>query len=169
MLSLDNNWSVLFPSISFAALTTFFAFEGRVDIKGKKQVCRFMLNLEAHGFPDNRRQRLLRHLLNDRREVMRYLFLLLGDDGALSLASLGDSTRNADGSVAAGAGFQADLPMLEALVRALEHSPEKLDQVASLVDELSSTDEGKALLPEGFEQIWRPLRHAREALSGNGR
>ncbi len=73
------------------------------------------------------------------------------------------------GNGAASEGYHAGLPMLEALVKALEHSPEKLDHVERLVSELSSTEEGQALLPQDFDQIWKPLWQARMELAKNGR
>jgi hypothetical protein len=166
-LSIGNDWTAAFASTSFQALTTFFAFEGRVDVDGESDVCRFMLNLECRGFPEDRRQRLLRHLLQDRQQVMRYLFLLLGEEAALSLSDVTGLSRHGNGS--ASEGYHADLPMLEALVKALEHSPEKLDHVERLVSELSSTEEGQALLPQDFDQIWKPLWQARMELAKNGR
>ena len=57
---------------------------------------------------------------------MRYLFLLLGEEGALSLSEISGSSRYAG---AGNGGFHADIPMLEALVKALERAPEKIDQV----------------------------------------
>jgi hypothetical protein len=168
-LSVVNDWRANFPATSFASLTTFFAFEGRATVNGKSDNCRFMLNLPARGFPQDRRQRLLRHLLKDRQQVMRYLFLLLGEEGSLSLSDFTELPRHANGSANANEGYRADLPMLEALVKALERSPEKLDHVERLVSELSSTEDGQSLLPEEFDQIWQPLWQARQELAKNGR
>ena len=161
--SLDpGNMSLHYPGLSFEALTTFFAFEGRVTIEGRTGTCRFVLNLPGTGYPENRRQRLLQFLLRDRDQVMRYLLLLLAEDGTLSVADL--TGAGSQGNGWDGLGFHADIPMLESLVRALERNPEKLDQVARFVTELQSSDEGRALLPEDFELIWEPLWAAREAL-----
>jgi len=166
VLSLGGGWAASFSS-SFAGLTTFFAFEGRISLEGKSNVFRFMLNLPSRGFPEDRRQRMLRYLLEDRQQVMRYLFLLLGEEGSLSLSDF--AGRSAGGSANASEGYHADLPMLEALVRALESNPEKLDHVERLVTELSSSEEGKALLPEEFDQIWQPLWQARKEMAKHGR
>ncbi len=165
-LSSDGGWSSSFSSVSFEGLTTFFAFEGRISVDGKSGACRFVLNLPSWGFPENRRQRLLRYLLKDQQQLMRYLYLLLGEEGALSLSEISGSSRFAG---TGNGGFHADIPMLEALVKALARAPEKIDQVAHLVTDLQNTEEGRVLLPKGFEQIWRPLWEAREELSKNGR
>ena len=72
-----------------------------------------------------------------------------------------------NGAGTQGAGFHADIPMLETLVRTLERSPEKLDHVAKLVTELQSTEEGRALLPDDFDLIWQPIWAARKELARN--
>jgi hypothetical protein len=163
-MTVKAGMQLVFPSLSFEALTTFFAFEGRVTAGGLSGTCRFVLNLPGTGFPENRRQRLLQFLLKDRSQVMRYLWLLLAEDGTLSLGDItgssGSGAMGADGQE----GFHADMPMLESLVRALDRNPDKLDQVARFVTELQSTEEGSALLPEDFDQVWKPLWAAREAL-----
>ena len=164
-LSSDGGWSSSFSSLSFEGLTTFFAFEGRLSVDGKSGACRFVLNLPSRGFPENRRQRMLRYMLKDQQQLMRYLFLLLGDEEALSLSEISRSSRY-EGT--GNGGFHADIPMFEALVKALERAPEKIDQVAHLVTDLQNTEEGRALLPKEFEQIWCPLWEAREELSING-
>jgi len=169
IISTASDWQAVFSSTSFESLTTFFAFEGRVIVDGKSDTCRFMLNLPSTGFPQDRRQRLLGHLLKDRQQVMRYLFLLLSEDGSFSLADFTEMPGNTGSSTSTNEGYHADLPMLEALVRALESNPEKLDHVERLVTELSSTEEGRALLPEEFDQIWQPLWQARKALVKHGR
>ena len=161
----DGDWSSSFSSVSFEGLTTFFAFEGRIFVDGRSGVCRFVLNLPSKGFPESRRQRLLRYMLKDQQQLMRYLFLLLGEEGALSLSEISGSSRYAG---AGDGGFHADIPMLEALVKALERAPGKIDQVAHLVTDLRSTEEGRALLPQEFEQIWDPLREARKELTRRG-
>ena len=161
-LDSDTGMSLHYPGLSFEALTTFFAFEGKVTVEGRTGTCRFVLNLPGTGYPDNRRQRLLQFLLRDRDQVMRYLLLLLAEDGTLSVADLTGAASL--GSGWDGTGFHADIPMLESLVRALERNPEKLDQVARFVNELQGTEEGRALLPEDFDLIWEPLWVAREAL-----
>ena len=165
-LSSDGGWSSSFSSVSFEGLTTFFAFEGWISVDGKSGACRFVLNLPSRGFPENRRQGMLRYMLKDQQQLMRYFFLLLGEEGALSLSEISGSSRSAG---TGNGGFHADIPILEALVKALARAPEKIDQVAHLVTDLQNTEEGRVLLPKGFEQIWRPLWEAREELSRNGR
>lgn len=165
LLISNGGWSSSFSSVSFQGLTTFFAFEGRIHADGRSDVCRFVLNLPSKGFPENRRQRLLLCMLKNQQQLMRYLFLLLGEEGELSLSPISGYSRYAG---AGNRGFHADIPMLETLVKALERTPEKIDQVANLVAELQNTEEGRALLPQEFGQIWHPLWEAREELTRHG-
>jgi hypothetical protein len=43
------------------------------------------------------------------------------------------------------------------MVRALAHDPRKLDDIARLVRDLERADAGRALLPEDWSAIWRPI------------
>ena len=162
----NSGLELTYHLVSFQSLTTFFAFEGRVTVNGKSDVCRFVLNLPCAGFPDNRREQLLLHMLTDRAQVMRYLLLLLAEDGSLSLSDITGSLQQA-GTGTPQESFHAAIPMLESLVRALDRSPEKLDHVGKLVTELQSTEEGRALLPDDFDLIWEPLWAARKELARN--
>lgn len=165
-VSVGNKVELAYRGMSFQSMTTFFAFEGQVTVNDKSGICRFVLNLPCTGFPENRRQQLLRYMLKDREQVMRYLLLLLAEDGTLSLSDLAGNLQQA-GSGTQGEGFHTAIPMFESLVRALERSPEKLDHVEKLVTELQSTEEGRALLPDDFDQIWEPLWAARKELARN--
>ncbi len=156
---------VHFRHVSFTALTSFFAFEVEIALGDRKHESRFVLNLPASGFPQNRRERLLRHLLKSPEQVMRYLLLLLAADGALSVEDFGQVGKGRWGN---GKSFQPNLPMLESLVQTLYRDPGKLDQVANFLAELSSTEEGRQLLPDDLDLIWQPIWQAREALRNGG-
>ena len=55
--------------------------------------------------------------------------------------------------------------LFELLVRALERSPERLDDVAGLIQELGPAENGETILPEQFEAIWRPIWEARARIT----
>ncbi len=97
--------------------------------------------------------------------MLAYLRLLLAEGGADGLLPLPPSGLSS-GDVAkdAGAGWLlGDAPLFEALVRALESDPGKLDMVARLVEDLDGHEEDATLLPEDFERIWKPIWAARKA------
>ncbi len=143
-------------ALSFKALTSFFAFEITARRKGKKLTTRFVLNLPLRGAPEDRQNRILLALLENRRQVLRYLLMLLADDGGLMVVrDLGTDGRADSG--AEGDGNCTSMPLLEALLSTLERQPGRLDQVAQLVKDLRSTAEGRALLPERFDEIWEPI------------
>ena len=145
--------------VSFKAITSFFAFEVMVRRRGQKLISRFVLNLPLRGAPDDRQDRILLSLLENRRQVLRYLLMLLAEDGATMIirdfAPAGHGVLGESGN-----GFST-VPLLESLLSTLERQPNRLDQVARLVDDLRRTAEGRALLPERFDEIWEAIWEAR--------
>jgi hypothetical protein len=96
--------------------------------------------------------------LKDRATVLRLIYLLLSSD-ELSVAKIVSSSG---GSAAFDLhGGLGGLPLLEAMVRALARDPDSLAPVERLIEDLNRTEEGRALLPEGLEEIWGPVRAAR--------
>jgi len=146
-----------FEGLSVDAITSFFAFE--VTDRDATLARRFVLNLRLQGEPANRRERMLRNLLENREGVLRYFLLLLLDEGArqFGLPDLNPSAEKKLGTP--WRLFEASL--FESLVRALDRDPERIDQVAQVVADLRQTAEGQALLPEDFDAIWLPLMSVR--------
>ena len=54
--------------------------------------------------------------------------------------------------------------LLEAMLRALSRNSESLDQVDNLICDLRQSPEGRALLPEGLDEIWEPIRTVRQQI-----
>lgn len=148
---------------SFGATTAFMAFSIVAAAGGEAHRSRFVRRLPITGLPEDREERLLRGMLKDRETVLRLLYLLLSaqDVSATQLTSFatGSGEMDADWSVGAG------LPLFEALVRALARGPEALSPVERLVNDLSRTEEGRALLPEGFDALWGAVSGARAELA----
>ncbi len=97
---------------------------------------------------------------------MRYLLLLLADDGwdarhAIEILDEHDTRTKRTGTGGQGS---VDLPLLESLLRALTKDPIKLDRIAQLIADLSKTPEGQALIPPGFDGVWQPIWQAREGI-----
>ncbi|MFZ5823522.1 MAG: hypothetical protein ACOY94_04160 [Bacillota bacterium] len=154
-----------FGPLSLEALTGFFGFAVTASQSGRRRQVRFVLNLPLNGAPAERPQAILRAMLQNRQQVLRYLMLLLGFSGAALPGETAGGARLLAG-VADGAapGSVPGLPVLEAMVRTLHQNPAQLDQVARLVMELQQTPEGKELLPEGFDEIWEPIWAVRKEL-----
>lgn len=155
-----------FSDLSFEALTSFFAFRATAQLQGDTRHVSFVVNIPLIGAPENRRERMLRSLLEDRAQVLRFLLLLLADDGS-ELSALIQTVRRPgyENSALPNDASLLGLPLLEAMVRTLDRDPGKLDHVARLIEDLRKTPEGQQLLPPEFEAIWAPIRAARESLT----
>ena len=149
---------VEFPGLSFEALTSFFVFTAKISRDGEHREIEFVVNAELVGAPDDRRQRILASLLKNREELLRFLLMLLsgmGESGQLAEAALG-------GGRWAWAWSESSA-LFEPMVRALARDPTKIDEIGSLMQELMKTPDGRSILPDGWEEVWEPIRSAREA------
>ncbi|MDT0634889.1 hypothetical protein [Spectribacter hydrogenoxidans] len=154
--------AVRFDAITLEGISAFVAVELTASEADQARKARFVLRLPIKGLPEDRANRLLRRMLQDRSQFMRLLVLLLADDGldALMSASTGDSHADV-GQWLAG---DTDTPVLETLLKALDRSPERLDQIKRLLDDLSDSGNIDLLLPDGFlaiwEAVWANRKHA---------
>jgi hypothetical protein len=152
---------IIFTGISTVSVTSFIAFELTVKLGEKQHSARFVLNLPIEGLPEDRNDYILRSILSDRARFLRYLTFLLSEDDTGS-NWLMDPRRHTDFGVSKRtASLLSGSDLMEKLVRAYSRTPEKLDRIAELVDDLCKTPEGRKLLPEGFEELWRTIWEAR--------
>jgi hypothetical protein len=163
VLKTDQSLLAEFQQLSFEALTSSVAFEATAHGAGKTASIRFVLNLPLEGIPVDRRDRILRTMLENRGQVLRLLLLVLSED-ASDLSGFLMNTQNLDMGGIGHTPANWGVPLFESLVRALDRDPTKLDEVAHLVEDLRRTSEGTALLPEGFDAIWQPIWSTREGL-----
>lgn len=157
-----GTWAT-FPSISFEAITSFFALEMTVVKDDKVLTSRFVLNLPLENPPANRRERLLRSMLDNREQLLRFLLFLLAEDGfdakeLIQTAGMGGDSADQSARPVAG------LPLLEMMLRALDRNPGKLDHIAGLVDDLKKTSDGAQLLPDEFGSVWEPIWSVRSGM-----
>ena len=154
----------MLPRISIDSLTPFFAFRisGSIDHK-HSQTRDCVLTLPLQGDLPDRCARVFHSVIDSKERVLKYLLYLLDielppnladtfEDGLLVEASEGNQ---AIGPMA---------PLLEALMRALDQDPERLDQTCDALDQLRKTEEGRNRLPEGLNSIWEPIWQARQRL-----
>jgi hypothetical protein len=151
---------VRFSPVSFGGLTAFFAVELEVHSRDARASLRFVVNAVLTGAPANRYDRLLTAILRDKSDVLRYLALLLADE---QVALVVGSLIGSDGQLG-DAWTRSDLPVLESMVRALARDPERLDHIARLIESLSASDEGRALIPDGLATVWEPIWETRRRL-----
>jgi hypothetical protein len=149
---------VRFEALSVEGLTAFFAFEVRSQDERFRH--RFVLRIPLEGAPENRRDRILRHLLSDPERVLRFLLLLLTDSGAREFSQWAGASLEHDGS-GGPIHFLFESTLFESLLRALDRDPERIDQVTQLIEDLCQTPEGRQLLPPRLEEILSPIREVR--------
>jgi hypothetical protein len=171
-LAEDQAQSLSFPlrdseiairGLSMLALTSFIAFEVKASFCSKTRSIRFVLNLPVTGMPETRDNVILTAILNDSSQFLRYLRYLLAEE--LGWLPALDQRENKEkfGGWEGGGIDDLDIPLLEDLARAFSRSPEKIDQVSTIVEKLCASEEGRKVLPAGFESLWNVLREARES------
>ncbi|MBL9000462.1 MAG: phospholipase D family protein [Phycisphaerae bacterium] len=150
------------------SISSFVSFAVTARVGNIERASQFVLNLPLSGAPPDRKERLLRDLLRDSRTLLRFLLLLLSDDPERLFEELKEIASTPEG--AAGHQRADHLPLLEHLLRALHQSPERIDQVQRLIDDLRKTPEGRSILPHELEDVWGPIGRARSrAWSAGGR
>jgi len=151
--------SVRFGPHAPESVSSFVVFGVLAKVGEAELATQFVVNLPLIGAPTDRKERLLRDLLKDTRTLLRFLMLLLSDDPEqlfdeirkLGTSSETDNTRREDEL----------MPLLEHMLRALHRSPDKLDQIQRLIEDLRKTPEGRSLLPAELDLIWEPISRAR--------
>lgn len=141
-----------FVDQTLADITAFFTFELTLTRDEHTVVNAMLVRAELEGEPEGRRRAILRELLSDPEQVLRLLRALLAfdqDGGAgLGVGLIGDLHAPGDGRAA------SESPLLESLLRALDEAPEKLDAIASLIDDLGEVGD---VLPPGFVELCAPI------------
>lgn len=148
---LATSGEVVVPRCATASVTGFVAFE-LISTVCSYTVC-FVLNVPVDNMPASREAAVLRTIIENREGFLRYLMLLLQDFDAPPevsdlLSAIGGDWRSSANSLDA-------LPLLEELTRAYSRNPNGLRSVRSLVAQLSSTAEGREIIPGEFMDLWR--------------
>lgn len=110
------------------------------------------------GAPANRLDEVIARQVDTPEKFLRFLALLLGI-GQPAWA-VGPATA---GSAAPSAGTVFEAPgMLELLMRALVEHPDRLDDLARLVERLGAREDRASVLPAGFAEIWAVVDTVRQ-------
>lgn len=152
-----------FGDVTFERLTSFVVVDLELRTGRERAEAMFVVNAELVGAPADRRQRTIVTLLENRKDLIRFLLLLLGQIGADDLSNAIDLI----GDPKPGQGtwlFAQWQSLLEPMVRALGTEPTRLDEIERLITELAGTDAGRKLLPPGWRELWDPIWSAREGL-----
>jgi hypothetical protein len=164
-LDTSNPTGAMFGPMALESLSAFMVFQLTARIGERSIVSQFVLRIPLEGVPDNRQEHLLRAMLKNQDQVMRFLLFILMD-GREDMN--GNGTALLDVLTAENSDFprrsQVDKPLFESLVQALHHDPIRLDQIARTIADLERTPEGARMIPEGFHEIWQPIWEARQGI-----
>lgn len=157
--------AIEYEALTLEAVSAFVAVELTANESGQRQQSRFVLRLPTNGMPDDRGSRLLSQMLANPEAFMRLLMILLADDGVEALfngAIDGSATQTSTwwpGS--------DDAPVLESLLQSLDRSPERIDRIQNLIDDLSASGRPDELLPKGFMALWDAIQANRDHAQSN--
>ncbi|MEX2523717.1 MAG: hypothetical protein WD750_02060 [Gammaproteobacteria bacterium] len=141
----------VFNSVSMVAITGFIAFDATVSYKDRKMTDQFVLNLPVRNAPRDRFENLLASLLEDQDKLLRLIWLLLQADGEFDAGAF-EELRSVTGFTGRFA-VDGHLPIFEELVKSITDGPGRVRDVHKLVKDLTRTDEGQRLIPEGLLQL----------------
>lgn len=151
--------SVPFNAVALESLTSFLVFDVRGENESGKLALQFVVNAAMVGVPANRKDRILQHMLHDRRALLRFLLLLLADVSDDPVAAAVGQSTGWDATSRAGGPSEA---LLEPLLRTLARNPTRLSAIASLLKELGNTEDGAKLMPDGLPDLFAAIYSASE-------
>jgi hypothetical protein len=151
--------SILFPRLSYGGLTPLIAFSITAKLGEMERTSVFVMNLPLQGAPENRQDRVVRSLIENRDQLLRYILFLLasGDEAASSSGDLRRLLKSSENSSERGS---QNPYLLETMLRALHRSPAQLERVSSLLDVLRKQQGSSELLSDDFQKIWGPIWEA---------
>lgn len=161
-LSPDGPLHGAWAALALRELTAFFAVT--VSLGGSAEVERFTITVPLEGAPADRGAAILSQVIANRRDLLRFLLLLLAADESSVSERLNDLRRLIGVPGDGGHVDDAGLPLLEPMLHALSRDPGRIDQIARVIDELSATPEGRERLPEGLDRVWPAVLAARKAM-----
>jgi hypothetical protein len=147
---------VVFSRLSYGGLTPLMAFSITAKIGETERKSVFVMNLPLDGAPADRQDRVVRSLIENRDQLLRYILFLLasGDEAA---ASSGDLRRLLKSPEEGGDRGSRNPYLLETMLRALHRGPAQLERVASLLEVLRKQPGSSELLSDDFQKIWEPI------------
>jgi hypothetical protein len=142
--------------VSEPAITPYFA----VTLAINELEVAFLVVAELIDPPADRADRVLSSLLTNRADLLRFLLLLLGNiEDALAGFISGEDDGPPNGGWLPGLESEA---LLEPLVRAYSRDPHRIREIERVMIALSHRLDAESLLPERWDEIWRPIAAALE-------
>lgn len=151
----------LFCAVPLALITPLFVFEVALSDGQLVVTKQSVIALALDGAPAQRAEAVLIDMLSSAGAFTRMLHLLMAGDDALRLSAVFGETSAALGGSQPRSTAQAEA-LLESLLHTYERAPDRLDEIARMIDDLRATGRGHEILPEGFAAIWEPIWQARQ-------
>jgi hypothetical protein len=157
---LDLTW----VGLDVEDLTPFVALELRAGTASAPVMASCVVLASLSGAPEDRLDRLIARFVSSPEAFLRFVLLLLqlatGEETDLGVVLNEGAVHGLSYFSASSAG------VLEAVASALADNPGALDDLSRLVDRLRRTEEGRKVLPEGWEELWSAVEEARSLLEG---
>jgi hypothetical protein len=165
-LDLDADPAATFAPTGLSSVTPFFALRliARPD-GGSEQHLDVAVRLSMEGAPGGRAEAVTAELLSDTDRLLRFILLLLADDGDSDrmLAELENLLieRPGGGGTSGGTG---GLPLLEPMLRALHRAPQRLEEIDRLLADMRTAGAStERLLPPELEELWATITDVRKS------
>jgi hypothetical protein len=159
-----------FAPVGLSSVTPFFALRLTARVEGGgEQHLDAAVRLPLEGAPGGRAEAVTAELLSDTERLLRFILLLLADDGDSDrmLAELEDllTERSVGGSSSSDRG-DGGLPLLEPMLRALHRDPDRLDEIDRLLTDMRTAGAStESLLPPELSELWATISEVRESRS----
>ena len=123
-----------------------------------------VIRAELVNDPQGRLDEVLARQINTPEKFLRFFTLLLGLGNPHLLAALAGTGDGSNGHtrIAPGPG------LFELVLRALADHPDAVADVDRLLNVCTRTDQGRAVLPAGFESLWPVVMNAHRRLTKAG-
>jgi hypothetical protein len=140
------------------------AFAITAKIGETKRETVFVMNLPLQGAPEDRQDRIVRSLIENRDQLLRYILFLLasGDEAAASSGDLRGLLKSPED----GPDRSAPNPyLLETMLRTLHRGPAQLERVSSLLEVLRSNREVRSCSATTFRKSGNRFGAAQQAMA----
>ncbi len=155
--------TIQFRNVAPSDLTQFVGFRLRTEHDDQEGSIGFVLNVPADGFPEDRDERILGSLLSDEQKFIRYLLFLLSEEESFEAVDpIIDSLLSRQNNQGPGERLFDEVPLFEQLVKAYSRSPEKIEKVAALMQDLEDGRVDEDVIPDEFLSVWETFEAARE-------
>lgn len=158
------------PRVATPRVTSLIAFEISAGQGKARSTDSFVARVRlADPLPQDRDGAITRQLISSKERLLGYLAFLLADPSVDAgdiefIETFAPEGPASPGSETSSGPAPVSFPLMEKLVQAVDRNPASLDQIAGIIEELRKSEEGRDLLPAGFEEVWKPVYEARLAL-----